>query len=97
MRRAGPTFYPLHLLFDKHYDEQNALVDTIAERIYATDGYEVEACFSNFWPSFSECATCLEARRVQRKGVRALTAPPAASLSMIGYGYESDSLNRASR
>jgi starvation-inducible DNA-binding protein len=20
---AGPTFYQLHLLFDKHYDEQN--------------------------------------------------------------------------
>jgi starvation-inducible DNA-binding protein len=30
---AGPTFYQLHLLFDKHYDEQNDLVDTIAERI----------------------------------------------------------------
>src|SRR5262245_46751488 len=25
---AGPTFYQLHLLFDKHYEE---LVDTIAE------------------------------------------------------------------
>jgi len=24
---AGPTFYQLHLLFDKHYDEQNELVD----------------------------------------------------------------------
>lgn len=22
---AGPTFYQLHLLFDKHYDEQNEL------------------------------------------------------------------------
>jgi starvation-inducible DNA-binding protein len=30
---AGPTFYQLHLLFDKHYDEQNELVDAIAERI----------------------------------------------------------------
>ena len=30
---AGPTFYQLHLLFDKHYDEQLELVDTIAERI----------------------------------------------------------------
>src|SRR5271170_4407353 len=30
---AGHTFYQLHLLFDKHYDEQNELVDTIAERI----------------------------------------------------------------
>lgn len=30
---AGHTFYQLHLLFDKHYNEQNELVDTIAERI----------------------------------------------------------------
>ena len=30
---AGPTFYQLHLLFDKHYSEQSALVDAIAERI----------------------------------------------------------------
>src|SRR3954451_22097334 len=26
---AGPTFYQLHLLFDKHYDEQVELVDSI--------------------------------------------------------------------
>ena len=30
---AGHTFYQIHLLFDKHYGEQNELVDTIAERI----------------------------------------------------------------
>lgn len=30
---AGHTFYQLHLLFDKHHDEQDELVDTIAERI----------------------------------------------------------------
>jgi starvation-inducible DNA-binding protein len=30
---AGHTFYQLHLLFDKHYGEQNELVDSIAERI----------------------------------------------------------------
>lgn len=35
---AGPTFYQLHLLFDKHYDEQVALVDTIAERIQILGG-----------------------------------------------------------
>src|SRR6266700_3086716 len=29
---AGPTFYQLHLLFDKHYDEQVEMVDVIAER-----------------------------------------------------------------
>src|SRR5262245_61946434 len=35
---AGPTFYPLHLLFDKHYEEQNELVDTLAERIQSLGG-----------------------------------------------------------
>ncbi len=30
---AGPTFYQLHLLFDKHYDQQVEIVDEIAERI----------------------------------------------------------------
>jgi len=30
---AGPTFYQLHLPYDKHFDEQVELVDSIAERI----------------------------------------------------------------
>src|SRR6476469_3386193 len=35
---AGPTFYQLHLLFDKHFGEQNALVDAIAERVQVLGG-----------------------------------------------------------
>ena len=35
---AGPSFNQLHLLFDKHYEEQNALVDMIAERIQLLGG-----------------------------------------------------------
>jgi len=35
---AGPAFYQLHLLFDKHYDEQNTIVDAIAERIQLLGG-----------------------------------------------------------
>jgi len=35
---AGPTFYQLHLLFDKHYGEQAELVDGIAERIQLLGG-----------------------------------------------------------
>jgi len=35
---AGPTFYQLHLLFDKHFDEQVELVDAIAERIQLLGG-----------------------------------------------------------
>ena len=38
---AGPTFYQLHLLFDKHHDEQNELVDTIAERIQLLGGISI--------------------------------------------------------
>ena len=35
---AGPTFYQLHLLYDKHFDEQVELVDGIAERIQLLGG-----------------------------------------------------------
>jgi starvation-inducible DNA-binding protein len=35
---SGPTFYQLHLLFDKHYDEQVEIVDAIAERIQLLGG-----------------------------------------------------------
>jgi starvation-inducible DNA-binding protein len=35
---SGPTFYSLHLLFDKHYGEQLELVDQIAERIQMLGG-----------------------------------------------------------
>jgi starvation-inducible DNA-binding protein len=38
---AGPTFYQLHLLFDKHYGEQVELVDTIAERIQLLGGISI--------------------------------------------------------
>jgi starvation-inducible DNA-binding protein len=38
---AGPTFYQLHLLFDKHAGEQSELVDAIAERIQLLGGVSV--------------------------------------------------------
>src|SRR6476659_438874 len=38
---AGPTFYQLHRLFDKHYDEQNEIVDTIAERVQLLGGVSI--------------------------------------------------------
>ncbi len=38
---SGPTFYQLHLLFDKHYGEQAEMVDTIAERIQTLGGISV--------------------------------------------------------
>ena len=38
---SGPTFYQLHLLFDKHYGEQAELVDTLAERIQTLGGVAI--------------------------------------------------------
>jgi starvation-inducible DNA-binding protein len=38
---SGPTFYQLHLLFDKHFEEQVELVDTIAERIQILGGVSI--------------------------------------------------------
>lgn len=38
---SGATFYQLHLLFDKHYGEQNDIVDTIAERIQLLGGVSI--------------------------------------------------------
>jgi starvation-inducible DNA-binding protein len=35
---SGPTFFQLHLLFDKHYKEQSDLVDLLAERIQTLGG-----------------------------------------------------------
>jgi len=38
---SGPTFYSLHLLFDKHFKEQTELVDTLAERIQSLGGVSI--------------------------------------------------------
>ncbi len=38
---GGPTFYQLHLLFDKHFGEQVELVDLLAERIQILGGVSV--------------------------------------------------------
>ena len=37
----GHTFYQLHLLFDKHFEEQSKLVDQIAERIQLLGGVSI--------------------------------------------------------
>jgi len=38
---SGPTFYELHLLFDKHASEQTEIVDALAERIQTLGGMAV--------------------------------------------------------
>ena len=37
----GQTFYQLHLLMDKHSDEQTELIDTVAERVQTLGGVAV--------------------------------------------------------
>ena len=38
---SGPTFYQLHLLYDKHFNEQVEIVDTIAERVQLLGGVTI--------------------------------------------------------
>jgi starvation-inducible DNA-binding protein len=38
---SGPTFYSLHLLFDKHFEEQVELVDILAERVQSLGGVSI--------------------------------------------------------
>ena len=38
---AGPTFYQLHLLYDKHHTEQSGLMDALAERIQTLGGVAI--------------------------------------------------------
>jgi starvation-inducible DNA-binding protein len=38
---SGPTFYQLHLLYDKHFGEQAEIVDALAERIQTLGGVAI--------------------------------------------------------
>ena len=38
---SGPSFYALHLMFDKHYSQQAALVDQLAERVQMLGGVSI--------------------------------------------------------
>ena len=38
---SGPSFYMIHLLFDKHFEEQSVLVDLLAERIQTLGGVTI--------------------------------------------------------
>jgi starvation-inducible DNA-binding protein len=38
---SGPTFYALHLLFDKHAGEQAELIDLLAERVQTLGGVSI--------------------------------------------------------
>lgn len=38
---SGPTFYMMHLLFDKHAEEQSRLIDLLAEHVQALGGVTI--------------------------------------------------------
>jgi starvation-inducible DNA-binding protein len=38
---SGASFYELHLLFDKHYETQEELMDTLAERVQTLGGIAI--------------------------------------------------------
>lgn len=42
---SGPTFYSLHLMFDKHAKEQTELIDVIAERVQILGGVSIAMAF----------------------------------------------------
>ncbi len=43
---SGPNFYSLHLLFDKHYEEQSELIDAIAGGISLAMAHDVASATS---------------------------------------------------
>ena len=61
---GGATFYQLHLLYDKHYDEQVELVDSIAERIQLLGGV-----------SLAMAADVTETTQIERPRVAAKISP----------------------
>ena len=59
---SGPTFYMLHLLFDKHFGEQAALVDLIAERVQTLGGVAMA-------PDVAEATSILRAPKGRENSV----------------------------
>lgn len=71
----GPTFYQLHLLFDKHAAEQLALIDLLAERVQVLGGV----------------TTAMPDDVAERKTIRRPPAgaePPAVQLSRLLEAHE---------
>jgi len=87
---AGPTFYQLHLLFDKHFGEQMELVDLIAERIQALGGVSLamphdvaEATAIPRAPKGREAAPMQIARLLQAHEIVLSEARPMASRAAV--------------
>jgi len=66
---SGPTFYQLHLLFDKHHKEQGELADEIAELRQKTSTIDTYRDIVNYNYWLARCLSeptdeCLEARKL---------------------------------
>src|SRR6266566_4172605 len=72
---SGPTFYQLHLLFDKHFNEQSELVDAIAERIQSLGG--VSIAMAHDVAEMMQISRLLHAHEVVLKEARAMARQAA--------------------
>src|SRR5579871_3434877 len=81
---SGPTFYQLHLLFDKHYGEQAELVDALAERIQTLGGIAIAMAHdvAETTPRFSCSACCRLTNSSSPKPVRPPT-PQRRAATML--------------
>src|SRR4051812_11138106 len=71
---SGHTFYQLHLLFDKHAEEQSELVDEIAERIQILGGVSV-----------AMAADVAEMTRIERPPIGREEVPVQISRLLAGH------------
>jgi len=88
---SGPTFYILHLLFDKHAEAQSTLVDLLAERVQTLGGVSlamapdiaeatiIPRCPKGREDSASQIARLLQAHEVILLEARAMARNSAAS------------------
>jgi starvation-inducible DNA-binding protein len=71
---SGHTFYQLHLLFDKHAEEQSELVDEVAERIQLLGGISV-----------AMAADVAEMTRIERPPIGREEVPVQISRLLAGH------------
>ncbi len=80
---SGPTFYQLHLLLDKHYEEQVELVDALAERVQTLGGVAVAMAHD-----VAEMTRIERPPRVPRRGPRPALSPPRRARGHPDRGAE---------
>jgi len=65
---SGPSFYIMHLLFDKHFEEQSKLVDLLAERVQTLGGVTIAMAPDSLRPlSFRVLPKIAKTRRLRSR------------------------------